>query len=446
MKKIYPPEFPLTPDFIGPIMNAWGERGKVPPPVTDKGLYGHWEKIQYLSPPDGLTAEEYWQHMKLARLMRARQLSFADVGGKEFLFCQIEQLTEFQHWLDKHAAGSIGMPSPDALDHESKTRFLMDGLADEAIHSSMLEGAVTTRREARKILRQKNPRPTDNSQRMIINNYRAMEFIGEHQREALSVQMILALHEIITHSTLDNPADAGSLRQSDDIVVQDNFDGKVMHRPPLAADLLPRLQQLCDFANDEKEFIHPALRAMILHFVLAYLHPFVDGNGRTARALFYREMMHHDYWLMEYVSISAVIKRAPRKYYRAFMHTETDGNDVTYFLLHQAQVIRESFARLSQHIRKQQRMMQKIVYWEKQAQVAGDLNRRQIALLLYAVKNPDCSFTANGHLARHHVTHATAQADLKKLTALGWLVCTKIGKEYIYTPASDLSARLDAGG
>ncbi len=51
-------------------------------------------------------------------------------------------------------------------------------------------------------------------------------------------------------------------------------------------------------------FIHPVIRAILLHFMLAYDHPFVDGTGRTARALFYWSMAHQGYWLMDFISIT----------------------------------------------------------------------------------------------------------------------------------------------
>ena len=58
-------------------------------------------------------------------------------------------------------------------------------------------------------------------------------------------------------------------------------------------------------------FIHPMIRSIILHFWLAYDHPFVDGNGRTARALFYWSMLRHGYWLFEFISISQIILKGP---------------------------------------------------------------------------------------------------------------------------------------
>ena len=109
---------------------------------------------------------------------------------------------------------------------------------------------------------------------------------------------------------------------------------------------------MCSFANDRSSpgFMHPAIQSIILHFWLAYDHPFVDGNGRTARALFYWSMLHYGYWLFEYVSISQTIVRGSVQYGEAFLHTETDDNDLTYFIVYHLDVINRSIAELHRFI------------------------------------------------------------------------------------------------
>ena len=109
---------------------------------------------------------------------------------------------------------------------------------------------------------------------------------------------------------------------------------------------------MCDFANGKTpgEFVHPAIRSIILHFWLAYDHPFLDGNGRTARALFYWSMLHHHYWLCEFISISHLILKAPAEYERAFLYTETDDNDLTYFIIYHLKLIRRAVDELHKYI------------------------------------------------------------------------------------------------
>src|SRR5207302_11428896 len=131
------------------------------------------------------------------------------------------------------------------------------------------------------------------------------------------------------------------LPEEDRVAVFDNR-GALLHQPPPAEQLPKRLVTMCRFANSElggAGFVHPVIRAILLHFWLGYDHPFEDGNGRTARALFYWYMRTHGYWLVEYLSISRILQNAPAKYTRAFLLTETDERDATYFIVYQLEVL-----------------------------------------------------------------------------------------------------------
>ncbi|NGX44626.1 MAG: hypothetical protein K1060chlam3_00798, partial [Candidatus Anoxychlamydiales bacterium] len=168
--------------------------------------------------------------------------------------------------------------------------------------------------------------PRNKSEQMILNNYYAMQKIRQWKELPLSKDLIFEIHRTITDQTLDNSDGAGRLRKADEsVVVEEYLSGDVLHDPPHADELPERLEAMCDFANGKTpdQFIHPAIRAIILHFWLAYDHPFIDGNGRTARALFYWLMLRHGYWLFEFISISEIILKAPVQYGKAFLYTET---------------------------------------------------------------------------------------------------------------------------
>ena len=107
---------------------------------------------------------------------------------------------------------------------------------------------------------------------------------------------------------------------------------KIYHYPPEVAKLPAMIEDLIAFANEDDEFIHPIVKAIILHFLIGYIHPFNDGNGRTARAIFYWFALKHHYELLEYISISRIFVHAPVQYSRAYQLTETDSNDMTYFI------------------------------------------------------------------------------------------------------------------
>lgn len=193
------------------------------------------------------------------------------------------------HVIDRQAAGEIAMIAP-AVSIEDRNRYLVSSLIEEAITSSQLEGAVTTREEAKQMLRSGR----DRSERMILNNFHAMEQIRALHSEPFSPERIIDLHRTVTENTLDAPGAAGRLRKPDERPqVMDAQHSTVLHTPPEADTLTERMERLCAFANqdeDSQPFVHPVIRAILIHFMLGYDHPFVDGNGRTARALFYWSM------------------------------------------------------------------------------------------------------------------------------------------------------------
>lgn len=328
-------------------------------------------------------------------------------------------------------------------EQEAGTRFLVNSLMEEAIRSSQLEGATTSRVVAKELLRS-GREPKDRSERMIVNNYRALQFMREEMGDTLTPDSILELHRIVTEGTLDDPSAAGRLQRPDEarVAVFDRDDGRPIHIPPPAEQLPERLDLLCEFANEGDggdPFVHPVLRAILLHFWLAYDHPFEDGNGRTARILFFWAMQSRDYWLAEYLPISRFIRNAPAKYAKAFMETETDGGDTTYFLIHQLEVIERAIDDLHVYLKRKVAEVRNV---EKLLQGTDDLNGRQLALLTDAIRHPDVRHTFASHSKSYRVTHETARTDLRHLVERGLLIQRRSGRKHLFEPSPDLAERL----
>lgn len=326
-------------------------------------------------------------------------------------------------------------------DSQARDRYLVNSLTEEAIRSSQLEGATTSRLVAKELLRS-GREPRDRSERMIYNNYLALQYMRTEMEGPLSPASVLELHRILTEGTLDDPSAAGRAQTEDEerVVVMDRDGGRVLHRPPGAGALPARMQALCDFANEEdsESFVHPVVRAILLHFWLAYDHPFVDGNGRTARILFFWLMRRHRYWLVEYLPISRIIQQAPAQYGRAFLETETDGGDTTYFLLHQLGVIEKAIEELHEYLARKAdeiREVEELIH-------GGGFNNRQLTILSDALRHPDRSYTFGEHAQASRVTHETARADLTGLVERGLLLRRKVGREYRFEAAPDLPERL----
>ena len=283
---------------------------------------------------------------------------------------------------------------------------------------------------------------------MILNNYLTMQRIAEWKERPLDESLLFEMHRMVTDGTLDDPGAAGRLRRSDEkITVQDVITGEVFHSPPPANQLEDRLKALCEFANGSildvgkplGRFVHPAVRAILLHFWLAYDHPFVDGNGRIARALFYWSMLRQSYWLFEFVSISEILVKAPAKYARSFLCTETDDNDVTYFLLYQCEVIRRAIASLHDYIDRKSKELRET---ETLLRGTSELNHRQQALVTHALRNPGARYSIEGHRRSHAIVYETARSDLMALAELGLIEMLKAGRAFSFIAPPDLAERL----
>lgn len=414
---------------------------------TPKGRYLHWDELRHRTPPQGLTHELWWVGVKMARNGMLKGLPLIDKYDHPIKFATPDPVMRALHDIDRQAAGEIAMPD-SVVSGEDRNRYIVSSLIEEAITSSQLEGASTTREEAKNMLRS-GRRPRDRSERMILNNYHVMEQIRDLKEEPFTPERILELHRIVTEGTLDDPSAAGRFRRADEkISVMDATHTNILHEPPSAATLPDRLERLCTFANlDEKSepFVHPVVRAILIHFMLGYDHPFVDGNGRTARALFYWSMARSGYWLMEYLSISRLIKMAPAKYARAYLYTETDDNDVTYFILHQLGLIERAIEELHSYLARkidEQRSAERLL--RKATRLADQLNHRQVALLSHALRHAGHGYTVESHKRSHQITTQTSRTDLIKLVELGLLEQRKRGRAFIFYAPPDLGERIQA--
>ncbi len=439
---------PTISEMIGRVVESGPERL---PELLRRGLvedgrdYAHWDRLRQLKPPSDLSLEEWWLLIKWGRQNVQRAIPLTDTAGKHFVYGVPDLVARRLHYVDQRCAGEVAMSEVVTADAQARQHYLVNSLMEEAIRSSQLEGATTTRRVAKELLRT-GREPKDRSERMILNNYRALQYMRDEMPAELTPGTVLELQRILTDGTLDNPDAAGRLQRPDEerIAVVDRTDGTIMHAPPPADQLPGRLQALCDFANEGESpdrFIHPVLRAILLHFWLAYDHPFEDGNGRTARALFYWYMRTHGYWLVEYLSISRILRHAPAKYSRSYLLTETDERDTTYFIVYQLEVIQRAIEQLHDYLRQKIKDVRDV---EGLLKGSDQFNHRQFALLANALRVPDAIYTFQTHAASHGVTHETARADLLPLVQKGFLTQRREGRRYIFTPPVDLATRLKA--
>lgn len=408
---------------------------------TDKrGQYLYWDQLKYRV-EEGDDPKIAWWATKWARFQNKKGLVLSDQFHRIFTYCLPDSL---QAKLYKISQLSVqGIAPSDSV----KEQYLISSLiTEEAISSSQLEGASTTRKVAKEML-VSSRKPKNEDEQMILNNYLLMKEIKRIKDKELAVDMILELHAIATKGSHENGNVPGALRKNDEIIIVDR-DENILHQPPKYDTLIPRLQTLCDFANNEhmgendNEFIHPMVKAIILHFMVGYEHPFADGNGRTARALFYWFMLKSGFKYFEYISISKLLKVAPKQYTLAYLYSEVDDNDLTYFIYYQVDIILRAFDELMQYLEKKSQEFEEMNEILKDSILGERLNFTQKDILKKAVKQPGRIFTANEVAVDYDIAANSARKYLKELVQFHLLASSKSGRTITYISTADLQEKI----
>ena len=411
-----------------------------PSPLDARGRYLAWDQVRHREPPPGHSRRTWWLSMFTARRAAARQLPLLGKGGQPFWYSEVRPVIEAVRLLER-AQGEHVLADETLITRSARQRRLNLSLMDESIRSSQLEGANTSRMIAREMLRDGRP-PRDHGERMIANNFAAMQTVEDwsSNAEPIDLEHLLELHQIVTRGTLSSDADSGSLQQPGEArVMVVSASGAVVHRPPPAEELPERMRRLCAFAGSDADAIHPIVRAILIHFMIGYDHPFVDGNGRTARALFYWSLLRSGFWLAPYLSISEFLLRAPARYSRAYQHVTADSNDATYFILHQLDAMLRAVDRLAQDLKEQAAEARQV---EDRLGGLTDLNERQTVIVDEALRNPNRIFTIAQQRRQHGVSYWAARSDLQDLAERGLLTRRRSGKKFVFRPAPNLADRL----
>ncbi|MCY3572118.1 MAG: Fic family protein [Chloroflexi bacterium] len=410
-------------------------------PVDAQGRYLPWDEVRYRKAPNGLTRRQWWLSLATARRAARNELPLLGRGGQAFWFCETGPLPGFLKRWDA-AVSSHNVHRDLGLQDAERNQLRVSSQMYESIQSSRLEGANTTREVALEMLRD-GRRPRDYGERMIANNYAAMELISKWttEQEPFDIDHILEVHRVVTDGTL-RADDVGRLQNpGDPRVYVVSRGGEIVHTPPPASELPERMQRLCDFENQlpEASDLHHLLKAILVHFMIGYDHPFADGNGRTARALFYWSLLRSGIWLSQYLPISEFLLAAPGQYSRAYQFVHADGNDVTHFLLHQLDVVERSVERLDSHVRG-------IRSWMEDAREAtgleSGLNQRQSDLLAELLNDPTRYITIARYRRTNDVSYAVSHGDLADLVKRGLLERERVGRRLQFRAAPGFQERL----
>lgn len=388
--------------------------------IDDNYLY--WDKVKYLS-PDGIRPEVLWNAVKIRRSTNVINLKF---GKYIFHFTITKRMQALLYEFDTDFSNHLN--AENIIPDKDSKQYLVSSIMEEAIASSQMEGASTTRKVAKEILRQQK-NPVDKSQQMIVNNYATIRYLLDNKTEKMTLDYLKKIHQSISNKTLDSSESEGKLRKDNNIYVMNNITGEITHTPPDVSELPELLKELCDFANDKSDlpFIHPIVKGIIIHFMLAFFHPFVDGNGRTSRALVYWYLLKRGYWLTEYLSISRIIYKSKTQYEKSFLYTENDDLDLSYFINYNLVVLKKAYEDLRTYLQKKIREQKELLTLIGIAEI----NERQVQIIKALDETPASIFTAKELTNRFGITAKTARNDLQRLVTIGLMVTSPMNKRKI---------------
>jgi len=383
--------------------------------------YLYWDKVKHLGQKEN--SGKLWKDVKLIRQLSFKKLLISSKFKLDVNYGINDFLQQKLHYLDFNFGA--GIQKEQLLSDIDKHHYLTNSLMEESIFSSMIEGATTTRIKAKEMLR-KEKKPANKSEQMILNNYKTIQYISENKNEEITKERLFEIHKLVTENTLESE-NIGAYRNSDDVKVMNQITGEIVHNPPPFLELESMMDSFCYFFNEnsKENFIHPIVKASILHFLIGYIHPFVDGNGRTARALFYWYLLKNGYWLTEYLSISRVILKSKTQYEKAYLYTEIDEMDVSYFIHYQVKVLIQAFEDLKVYISNKKKEESQFSKYLK----VPNLNERQAQILFWIEENPNRFFTVKEIENIFSVTNQTARTDIEDLVSLDYLKKVSINKK-----------------
>ena len=158
--------------------------GTVLPDAARSDRYLHWDELKWRKPPGGVTQSEWWTGLKVGRSPLYKNVFLSDKSGAHFNFCVPDLAQRHLHFIDQNLSGQITLTEV-VTNPSTRDRYIVNSLIEEAITSSQLEGASTSRTVAKEMLRSGRS-PRDKSEQMILNNFMAMQRVGELRNEILN--------------------------------------------------------------------------------------------------------------------------------------------------------------------------------------------------------------------------------------------------------------------
>ena len=384
--------------------------------------YLNRQDIMYRIAPK-LNIDVFWGQLLLARKQFAVETPLRDKLDTPFWFAFIPSIAKNIDYIDEIGKHHLF----NMVQGELAESVIMDAILDEAFYSSVIEGAFSTKQRTAEMIAT-NSKPVNKSEQMIFNNYNALQFALENIDSPLNENIILSIYRIVTENTLEDE-DIVEKYRTGPVYVWDASLNKAIYEAPSHVKVQSMMDDLITFINNDADGLHPIIKSCILHMYFVYIHPFFDGNGRTARAISYMYLLQKGYAFFKFFSISSIIREQKSKYYKAIKDTEDYDSDLTYFILYYTDMIISSIKTVLDRFHKE---LSRRVIKECLDKMEIVISKRQSKAVNLLIKSDKNFTTIEEYAKKNKVVYETARTDLNQLVELGLINKTKVSKKYIY--------------
>ena len=384
--------------------------------------YLNRQDIMYRIAPK-LNIDVFWEQLLAARKQFAVETPLPDKLGKPFWFAYTPGIAKNIDYIDDIGKYHLFNMVQGALAES----VILDAMLDEAFYSSVIEGAFSTKQRTAEMIAA-NSKPVNKSEQMIFNNYNALQFALENLDSPLNEDIVLSIYRIVTENTLETE-DIVEKYRTRAVYVWDASLNKAIYEAPSYEKVQLMMNDLLKFINNDADGLHPVIKACILHMYFVYIHPFFDGNGRTARAVSYMYLLQKGYAFFKFFSISSIIREQKSRYYKAIKDTEDYDSDLTYFILYYTDMMINSINTVLNSFHKE---LSRKVIKECLDRMDIVLSKRQTKTVNLLIKSDKNFTTIDEYAKKNKVVYETARTDLNQLVELGLFNKTKVRKKYIY--------------
>jgi len=359
-----------------------------------------------------------WREIEKERRRKANTLELFDKKDKPFWFVLSPDLLTLISEIERNRGFLTSLKLPKKFLHRLESEIEKK----EAYYSSHIEGAVTSLEEALLYLNKPSKEDYgDESLQMIVNNRDALGYIRGKINQPFSHEMIRELHKILVKNThKEKPITVGKYRKGPIYVV--TSQGQVVYEGPPASRVMQMMDSCVQWVNIVSD-IHPLIKAALVHLYFVHVHPFDDGNGRSARALSNLYLMNQDYQFINFLSPSDYFDHHRGEYYRAIQNAEAHGSDTTFFILYYLRALAEQLKDVQVEIEKETKVRDiRDILGQK---VQAELDKKQIKALKWMLEHSE-KMTTKKYCKLAQCSDETARKDFNRLLEAG--VIQKIGR------------------